>query len=84
MTYDLWIKIVRDRILVKRYVYLPFAKTSRKNIGKNVSKSLSNKYSQTLNGQLQIHLKLPQKEPFNKTVESSGDGQKIIDDLKSI
>ena len=34
-----------DRIFVKDYGYLSFAKNMDKNIGKNVSKSLNSKYS---------------------------------------
>ena len=36
----------RDRILVKSYGFLSFAKNIGKNIGKNISSSLSSKYSQ--------------------------------------
>ena len=36
----------RDRIFVKRYGFLSFAKNEGKSIGKNVSKNLSSKYSQ--------------------------------------
>ena len=54
------------RIFVKRYGYFSFAKNISKNTGKNISKNLSNKYSQKLNGLLQMHLKLPQKESFKK------------------
>ena len=36
----------RDRISVKGYGFLSFAKNMGKNIGKNISKSLSSKYSQ--------------------------------------
>ena len=35
----------RNRIFVKGYGFLSFAKSMAKNIGKNVSKSLSGKYS---------------------------------------
>ena len=38
----------RDRIFVKGYGFLSFAKNMGKNIGKNISKSLSGKYSQKL------------------------------------
>ena len=38
----------RDRIFVKGYGFLSFAKNMGKNIGKNISKNLSNKYSQKL------------------------------------
>ena len=36
----------RDRIFVKGYGFLSFAKDKGKNIGKNISKNLSGKYSQ--------------------------------------
>ena len=35
----------RDRIFVKCYGFLSFAKNMAKNIGKNISKNLSGKYS---------------------------------------
>ena len=38
----------RDRIFVKDYRYLSFAKNIDKYIGKNINKNLSNKYSQKL------------------------------------
>ena len=38
----------RDRILVKGYGFLSFAKTMGKNIGRNISKNLSGKCSQKL------------------------------------
>ena len=38
----------RDRIFVKGYGFLCFAKNMSKNIGKNVSKNLCGKYSQKL------------------------------------
>ena len=36
----------RDRIFVKSYEFLSFAKNMHTNIGKNVSKNLTGKYSQ--------------------------------------
>ena len=38
----------RDRIFVKGYGFLSFAKNMGKNIGKNISKNLSSKYGQKL------------------------------------
>ena len=38
----------RDRISIKSYSYLSFAKTMGKRIGKNISKKLSSKYSKKL------------------------------------
>ena len=40
----------RDRIFVKGYGFLFFAKNMGKNIGKNMSKNLSGKYRQKLLG----------------------------------
>ena len=56
-----------DRIFVKSYGLLPFAKNMGKNIAKNISKNLSDKYSQKiLNHVKQMPLKLLQKESFIK------------------
>ena len=56
----------RDRIFVKGYGFLSFAK----NIDKNVGKNLSGKYSQNLlimlNNLQQMHLKLLRKDKFKK------------------
>ena len=38
----------RDRIFVKDYEFLFFAKNTNKNIGKNISRNLGSKYSQKL------------------------------------
>ena len=38
----------KDRMFVKGYVFLSFAKNMDKNIGKNISKNLSSKYRQKL------------------------------------
>ena len=60
----------RYRIFVKSYRFLSFARNMGRNIGKNISEILSSKYSQKLliklNNLLQMHLKLFQKERFNK------------------
>ena len=48
-----------DRIFVRSYGLLPFAKNMGKNIAKNISKNLSGKYSQKiLDHAKQMHLKL--------------------------
>ena len=56
----------RDKIFVKGYGFLSFAKNMGKNIGKNISKTLSGKYSQNLlimlNNLQQMHVKLLRKE----------------------
>ena len=67
----------RDRIFVKGYGFLCFAKNRGKNIGKNISKNLSGKYSLGMLAMCQnlldhaknlqqMHLKLLQKEQFKK------------------
>ena len=38
----------RDKIFVKSYAFLSFAKNMGKNIGKNVSKNMSGKYCQNI------------------------------------
>ena len=38
---------LRNRVFVKRYVFLSFVLNMGKNIGKNISKNLRGKYSQT-------------------------------------
>ena len=38
----------RNRIFVKGYGFLSFAKNMGRNIGKNISKNLSSKYNQKL------------------------------------
>ena len=61
---------LRDRIFVKQYGFLSFAKKMGKNIGKNISKSLSGKYSQKLLDHVKPSvtdgLKLLQKKQFKK------------------
>ena len=56
----------RDRIFVKGYGFLSFAKNMGKNIGKNISTSLSRKLAKNvlimLNNLSQMRLKLLQKE----------------------
>ena len=69
----------RDRIYVKGYGFLSFAK----NIGKN----LSNKYGQKLFGTAKKStndtIKIASKEAVQKTTEATGDliGNKIVDKI---
>ena len=60
----------RDQIFVIGYGILSFAKNMGKKICKNISKNFSGKYSQKLliarQKLLKIHLKLLQKEQFEK------------------
>ena len=63
----------RDRIFVKGYGFLSFAKNMGRNISKNKRKNLSGKSSQnfliTPNNLLLMHLKLSQKEQFKKQLK---------------
>ena len=57
----------RDRIFVKGYRFLFFAKNIGKSIVENISKNLSSKYTQKLldlNNLQQMRLNLLQKEQF--------------------
>ena len=67
----------RDRIFVKGYGFLSFAKNMGKNIGKNISKNLSGKYNQELLDhakQFAIDaLKTISKRAIKKTAETTGD-----------
>ena len=60
----------RDWIFVSAYGFLSFAKNLGKNIGKNISKNLSSKYSLKLLNHVKqsttVHLKLLQKEQFQR------------------
>ena len=84
----------RDRIFVKGYGFLSFAKNMAKNIGKNISKSLSGKYSPgmlTMRQKLLDHakqsatdaLKTSSKRVIQKTAEATGDliGNKIANEI---
>ena len=59
-----------DRLFVKGYGFLSFAKNMGKNMDKNISKNLSRKYSRKfsiiLNNLPQMGLKLLQKEQSKK------------------
>ena len=60
----------RDRIFVKGYGFLPFAKNMGKNIGKNISKSLSGKCSPGM-------LAIPQKL-FDHAADAFKAASKIV------
>ena len=59
-----------DRIFVRDYAFLSFAKNMGENIGKNISKNVSSKCSQKIIDHAKISaadsLKLLQKESFKK------------------
>ena len=73
----------RDRIFVKGYGFLSFAKNMDRNIGKNICKNLSSKYSQKLLDHAKQSatdaLKTAAKRVIQKTAEATGDliGNKI-------
>ena len=72
-----------DKIFVKSYRLLSFAKTMGNNIGKNISKNLSWEYSQKLLDHAKQSatdaLKTSSKRVIQKTAETTGDliGNKI-------
>ena len=72
----------RDRIYVKGYEFLPFAK--------NIGKDLSNKYSQknidTAKKSVTDPIKTASQQAIQKTAEATGDlvGNKIADRITSI
>ena len=67
----------RDRIFVKGYGFLSFAKNVGRSVGKNISKILSGKYCQrrldNAKNLLQMYLKLLQNEQFKKKTEETCD-----------
>ena len=67
----------RDRIFLKGYRLLSFAKSIGKNIGKNISKNVSGKYNQNLldhSKQCTTDvLKTVSKRGIQKTSEATGD-----------
>ena len=75
----------RNRIFVKGYRFLSFAKNMGKNIGKNINKNLSGKYSQICHDHAKKSatdaLKTASKRVILKTAEATGDlmGNKIAD-----
>ena len=66
----------RDRMFVKCYGFLSFAKNLAKNIGKNISKSLTSKYSQNLLDHAKQSatdaFKTSSKRVIQKTVDATG------------
>ena len=80
----------RDRIFVKGYGFLSFAKNMGKNIGKNISKNLSGKYSQKLLDHAKQSAtdapKTTSKRVIQKAAEATGDliGNTITDKITKI
>ena len=79
----------RDRIYVKGYGFLPFAKNMGRHANK-VAKSLSNKYGQKLLDSAKKSttdaIKTASKRAIQKTAEATGDliGNKIADKITSV
>ena len=77
----------RDRIFVKGYRFLSFAKNMGKNIGKNINKNLSSKYSWKLLDHANLSatdaLKTASKRTIQNTEEETGDliGNKTADKI---
>ena len=80
----------RDRVFLKGYAFLSFAKSMNKHIGKNISKNLSGKYSQKL-----LHhakqsatdaFKTVSKRAIQKTAVAIGDliGNKNADKITKV
>ena len=80
----------RDRIFVKGYEFLSFAKNMGKNIDKNLSKILSGKYSQKLldhpKKSATDALKTSSKRVIQKTAEATRDliGNKIANKIMGV
>ena len=87
----------RDRIFVKGYGFLSFAKNMGKNVSKNISKNLSGKYSPgmlAMRQRLLDHakqsatdaLKTSSKRVIKKTAEATGDliGNKIANKITRV
>ena len=80
----------RNRIFVKGYEFLSFAKNMGKNIGKNIRKDLSGKYNQKLLDDAKQSatdaLKTTSKREIQKIVEATGDliGNKIVNRITKV
>ena len=80
----------RDRILVKGYGYLSFAKNMGKNIGKNISKNLPIKYSHKpldhIKQSAADALKAVSKTAIQKTAETTGEwiGNEITNKIRKV
>ena len=80
----------RDRILVKGYGFLSFAKNMGKSNGKNISKNLSGKYSQKLldhdKQSATDAFETASKKAIEKTAEAIGDliGNKIANRITKV
>ena len=80
----------RDRIFVKGYEFLSFAKNMVKNIGKNISKNQISKYCQNFLDRAKKYttgaLKTSSKRVVQKTAKAAGDliGNKIANKITKV
>ena len=80
----------KDRVVVKGYGFVSFAKNMSKNMGKNISKSLSGKFGQKRLGHAKQSaadvLKTSSKRVIQKTAEATGDliGNKIANKITKV
>ena len=80
----------RDRIFLKRYEFLSFARNVGKNVGKNISKNQSNKQSQKLldHGKQSATdaLKTGSKKAIQKIAETTSDliGNRVADKITRV
>ena len=80
----------RDRIFLKGYVFLSFARNTGKNVGKIIRKNLSNKYRKKLLDHAKksaaYALKIASKRAIQKITEGTGDliGNKIADKITGV
>ena len=80
----------RDKIFVKGYIFLSFAKGMGKNAGKNINKNVSSKYSQKLLDHAKKSAtdatETVSKRVIRKTAEGTGGliGNEIAERIKNV
>ena len=76
----------RDRIFVKGYEFLSFAKNMGRNIAKNISKNLSSKYSQKLLDHAKQSATDALKTASKRAIQKTGDliGNKMADRITKV
>ena len=71
----------RERMSLKGYIFLSFARNMRRNIGKCINKNLSSKYSQNLLDTAIDAFKTASKRPIQKTAKATRDQKARIKKL---
>ena len=76
----------RDRIFVKAYGFLSFARNMGKNVGKNISKNFSSKYSHKLFDHAKQSTTDTLETPSQNTAEATDDliGNKIAEKISAL